>query len=133
MRYEKHLKEIANNTEKVQSLLQEYTDIRIRLEKVLYDEAKSVLYADMVKLIVKISDHILKSEEAVKKGVNSAMGGKVLELESERLMRVGKAEGRAEAVERLLKKGFSVEQISNMLDFDVDFIKHIEENLLISQ
>ena len=64
MRYEKHLKEIANNTEKLQSLLQEYTDIRIQLEKVLYGETESVLYADMVKLIIKISDYILKSRLA---------------------------------------------------------------------
>ena len=42
----------------------------------MYDEAESVLYVDMVKLIVKISDHILKSEEEVKKGVDSAMGEK---------------------------------------------------------
>lgn len=93
MRYEKQVKEIANNTEKLQSLLQEYADIRVQLEKVLYGEMESALYADMVKLIIKISDYILKSEEKVKKGVNDAMGGKVLELESERLIRVGKAEG----------------------------------------
>lgn len=96
MRYEKRLKEIADNTEKLQSLLQEYTDIRIQLEKTLYGEMESALYADLVKLIIKISDYILKSEEKVKKGVNDAMGGEVLELESERLIRIGKAEGKAE-------------------------------------
>lgn len=93
MRYEKQIKEIADNTEKLQSLLQEYADMRVQLEKVLYGETESALYADMVKLIIKISDYILKSEEKVKKGVNDAMGGKVLELESERLIKVGKAEG----------------------------------------
>lgn len=108
MRYEKHLKEIANNTEKLQSLLQEYTDIRIQLEKVLYNENESTLYADMVKLIIKISDYILKSEEKVKKGVNDAMGGKILELESERLIRVGKAEGESllgSLITKLLEAG----------------------------
>lgn len=96
MRYEKQLKEIADNTEKLQDFLQEYMDIRLLLEKTLYDEKKSTLYADMVKLIIKISDYMLQSEEKVKKGVNDAMGGKVLELESERLIRLGKAEGIAE-------------------------------------
>ena len=55
MRYERQVKEIADNTEKLQSLLQEYADIRVQLGKTLYGE-----------------------------------------LESERLMRIGKAEGRAE-------------------------------------
>lgn len=96
MRYEKQVKEIADNTQKLQSLLQEYADIRVQLEKTLYGESESALYADMVNLIVKISDYILESEEKVKKGVNDAMGGNVLELESERLIRIGKAEGRAE-------------------------------------
>ena len=96
MRYEKQVKEIADNTQKLQSLLQEYADIRVQLEKTLYGESESALYADMVNLIVKISDYILESEEKVKKGVNDAMGGEVLELESERLIRIGKAEGKAE-------------------------------------
>lgn len=116
MRYEKHLKEIANNTEKLQSLLQEYTDIRIQLEKVLCVETESVLYADMVKLIIKISDYILKSEEKVKKGVNNAMGGKVLELESERLLRIGKTEGKAEGeslLGDLITKLFNTGRISD--------------------
>ena len=96
MRYERQVKEIADNTEKLQSLLQEYADIRVQLGKTLYGEMESVLYADMVKLIIKIADYIIESEEKVKKGVNNAMGGEILELESERLMRIGKAEGRAE-------------------------------------
>ena len=62
----------------------------------VFKENKSVLYADLVKLIVEISDYILKKEENIRKGVSDAMGGKVLELESERLLRIGKAEGKAE-------------------------------------
>ena len=50
---------------------------------------------------MKISDYIFESEQGIRKGVNDAMGGKVLELESERLLRIGKAEGRAEG-EKLL-------------------------------
>ena len=76
MRYEKQVKELADNTEKLQLLLQEYADIRIQLEKTLYGKTESALYADMINLITKISDHILRSEEKVKKGVNDAMGGK---------------------------------------------------------
>ena len=59
----------------------------------------------MVKLITKISDYILKSEKRVKKKVSDVMGGKVLELESERLIRIGKAEGKAEGLAEGLAEG----------------------------
>lgn len=96
MRYEKSLGEISKDSEKMIALLKDYEDIRSRLEQELFKDNRSVLYADLVHLIIKISDYILNEEEIIKKGVGDAMGGKVLELESERLIRIGKAEGRAE-------------------------------------
>ena len=50
----------------------------------------------MTKLIVKISDYIFREENDVRKGIGEIMGGKVLELESERLKAEGQAIGRAE-------------------------------------
>ena len=47
------------------------------------------MYTNLTKLIVKIADYIFQKEEQVRKGIGDIMGGKVLELESERL----KAEG----------------------------------------
>ena len=96
MRYEKSLKEISQDSDKLIALLKDYEDIRSRLEKELFKENKSVLYADLVNLIQKISDYILREEETIRKEVGDVMGGKVLELESERLFRIGKAEGRVE-------------------------------------
>ena len=52
---------------------------------------KAELYTNLTKLIVKIADHIFEKEEDIRKGIGDVMGGKVLELESERL----KAEGEA--------------------------------------
>ena len=51
---------------------------------------------DLNKLIIKIADYICQSEEVVRKGIGEIMGGKVLELESERLLAEGKAIGEAE-------------------------------------
>ena len=56
---------------------------------------KAELYTNLTKLIVKIADHIFKKEEDIRKGIGDIMGGKVLELESERLKAAGKAEGEA--------------------------------------
>ena len=96
MRYEKSLNEISQDSEKLIALLKDYEDIRIRLEEELFKDNQSVLYTDLINLIKKIFDYILREETIIKKGVEDAMGGKVLELESERLFRIGKAEGKAE-------------------------------------
>jgi len=59
-------------------------------QKELTETGKSELYTDLTKLIIKIADYIFRKEEDIRKGIGDIMGGKVLELESERL----KAEGR---------------------------------------
>ena len=91
MRYEKKKHDMRKNPELLQVLLNEYDEIRINLEKELTETGKAELYTNLTKLIVKIADHIFKKEEDIRKGIGDVMGGKVLELESERL----KAEGEA--------------------------------------
>ena len=76
-------------------LLNEYEEIRVNLEKELTETGKSELYTDLTKLIVKIADYIFRKEEDVWKGISDIMGGKVLELESERLKAEGRTEGEA--------------------------------------
>ena len=98
MRYEKKGHDLNNNPELFQILLNEYEEIRINLEKELTETGtgRSELYTDLTKLIVKIADYIFRKEEDVRKGIGEIMGGKVLELESERLKAEGQAIGRAE-------------------------------------
>ena len=91
MRYEKKKYDMRKNPEFLQVLLNEYVEIRINLEKELTETGKAELYTNLTKLIVKIADHIFEKEEDIRKGIGDVMGGKVLELESERL----KAEGEA--------------------------------------
>lgn len=91
MRYEKKKHDMRKNLELLQILLDEYDKIRINLEKELTETGKAELYTNLTKLIVKIADHIFEKEEDIRKGIGDVMGGKVLELESERL----KAEGEA--------------------------------------
>ena len=96
MRYEKDLKEIGKDEERQSSLLKEYEKIRGYLEEEFLKKNPSILYMDLVKLIVKISDYVLRKEKKLREGVGDIMGGKVLELESERLIRIGKVQGRIE-------------------------------------
>ena len=91
MRYEKKKHDMRKNLELLQILLDEYDEIRINLEKELTETGKAELYTNLTKLIVKIADYIFEKDEDIRKGIGDVMGGKVLELESERL----KAEGEA--------------------------------------
>ena len=103
MRYEKDIHAISENPELFQHLLNEYDEIRTNLEKESSGAGKSKWYMDLNKLIIKISDYICQNEEKVRKGVDEIMGGKVLELESERLERIHKealAKATAEAEAR---------------------------------
>ena len=93
MRYEKKGHDFNNNPELFQVLLNEYEEIRVNLEEELTETGKSELYTDLTKLIVKIADYIFRKEEDVRKGIGEIMGGKVLELESERLKTEGMIAG----------------------------------------
>ena len=93
MRYEKKGHDFNNNPELFQMLLNEYEEIRVNLEKELTETGKSELYTDLTKLIVKIADYIFRKEEEIRKGIGEIMGGKVLELESERLKTEGMIAG----------------------------------------
>ena len=95
MRYEKRAHDMRENPRLFQTLLNEYEEIRVKLEKELTGSGRSELYTDLIKLIVKISDYIFQDEEKIQKGIGDAMGGKVLELESERLRAEGEARGKA--------------------------------------
>ena len=101
MRYEKKGHDLNNNPELFQLFLYDYEEIRINLERVLTETGRSELYTDLTKLIVKIADYIFRKEEDVRKGIGEIMGGKVLELESERLKAEGKAIGQAQGENRL--------------------------------
>lgn len=96
MKYEKTAGMIEKDPEMLQGLLKDYEDIRKRLEKELLLPERAELYMDLNKLIIRIADHIFRNEENVRKGVDEVMGGKVLQLESERLREEGEMRGKAE-------------------------------------
>ena len=101
MKYEKNIHKISKNPKLFESLLNEYEEIRIGLEKELTKSDKAEIYTDLNKLIIKIADYICQNEEMIRKGIGEIMGGKVLELESERLRAEGKMIGEAAGEERL--------------------------------
>ena len=99
LRYESFLKNSGSNAKKLEQLLTDYQKINNLLEHCT-DDKNSTLYIDMITLIEKIADHIIpKDNENVRERLGDIMGGKILQLESERLLEkgqlLGEAKGRA--------------------------------------
>ena len=120
-RYEKDIHEMSENPEMFQSLLNDYEEIRINLERELSGADKTALYMNLNKLIIKIADYICRNEKTVRKGIDEIMGGKVLELESERLERLQKeAEAEAKAIGeargRAIGEAIGEERLSTLLN-----------------
>ena len=99
MRYEKQADEFDTVPERLHILLAEYEEIRVRLEKELEDETTG-LYTDLIKLITKIADYIFRKDQKVRKELGEIMGGKVLELESERLTAKGMQQGMQQGMQK---------------------------------
>ena len=112
-RYEKDIHEMSENPEMFQSLLNDYEEIRINLERELSGADKTALYMNLNKLIIKIADYICRNEKTVRKGIDEIMGGKVLELESERLERLQKE---AEAEAKAIGEAIGEERLSTLLN-----------------
>ena len=92
---------------KLEQLLTDYQKISSALEQCT-DDKKSTLYIDMITLIEKIADHIIpKDNENIRERLGDIMGGKILQLESERL----REEERIDAIRNMIKYDVSKEKI----------------------
>ena len=101
MRYEKKLEQIEGDEEQTEELLSECEEILSRLEEALAEEPDT--FQDLLQLIRKVAEHLLAKQDKLKGEVETVMGGKVLELPSDKLREAeeagraaGIAEGRAE-------------------------------------
>ena len=101
MKFERKLNILEKDYQILNELLKEYEDIRKKLEEEISVSGKSELYTDLNKLIIRVSDYIFRDKEKIRKGVHEIMGGKVLQLESERLREEGKASGEIIGEERM--------------------------------
>lgn len=112
MRYEGAITQIANDDTRAAQLVSECSDLRASLESMTVETGDTVLYEELVELIIKVSDHLFSSYETLQKRVRRAMGGEVLELlhdRAERLEREGIARGieigLAQGLEQGLEQG----------------------------
>ena len=104
--HEKRFEEYEKNGAELESLKQEYAMIKTKLEK-LMEQGDITEYCDMSN---KVLEHIAVKYDSVKKGVQSVMGGKILEYEAKTIMNRGREEGREEGITVL---------VSTLKDMDV--------------
>ena len=99
IKYEQE-KGLDTDGEKWKELLDEYAKIEKYLEEKFLEKGNEKTYRDMVELIIQIADYVFRDKEKVRKGFGDVMGGKVLELESDRLIKQGLEQGFKRGVEQ---------------------------------
>lgn len=105
IKYEQE-KGLDTDSEKWKELLDEYAKIEKYLEKNCLEKGNEKAYRDMVELIIRIADYVFRDKEKVKKGFGDVMGGKVLELESDKLIQRGIEQG----LEKGIQQGIAMER-----------------------
>ena len=139
MRYEK--KDLDGEHQELKKMLEAYAEIEARLEKEFLEEGKEKGYRDLIELIIRIAEYILKDREKTRKGFGEVMGGKVLELESDKLIQKGLEQGRTQGLEqgleqgiknsvrKLLKNGLSVEETAKLLELPKERVCKIQAEM----
>lgn len=92
IKYEQE-KGLDTDGEKWKGFLDEYKKIEKYLEEKFLEKGNEKAYRDMVELIIRIADYVFRDKEKVRKGFGDVMGGKVLELESDKLIQRGVEQG----------------------------------------
>jgi hypothetical protein len=136
-RYEKVLsekKDIESADEALENAVNDlvyFRDEMLRLheEKELSDDE----IIDLMGFVNTIITHITNGNKNEERLVN-IMGGTVLETESEKLIRRGREEGRDNVIEatikRMLFKGKTPEEISDLCGYDLSYVQKVEKNIL---
>ena len=65
----------------------------------MLNQGREEIYRDLIDLIIRIADYIFRKTETIRKGVGEIMGGRVLELPSERLIQQGIEKGIEQGIE----------------------------------
>ena len=107
MRYEKMKEQVETDSELRERIFQECRAIEQYLEKGFLKKGMEKEFRDMTELVNRIGDYIFLKQQKVRKGLGEIMGGKVLELESDKLIKKGEQIGKQigkKAVTELTKK-----------------------------
>ncbi len=129
IRYEKLREQLEMDGTLRKELYTEYRNIERYLEKLFLQNGQEKSFRDMMELINRITGYIFSKSEKIKEGLGEIMGGQVLELESDKLIKRGVEKGviekLAELVAKRMRKGDTPEQIAELLEEDKQLIQKI--------
>ena len=113
--HEKRFEEYENDETKLKLLQEEYELIKNRLEELMNQgEISEYMKCTISDMSNKVLEHIAVKYDSVKKGVQSVMGGKVLEYEAKAI----RNEGLEEGMEKGMEKGINA-LVSTLKDMNV--------------
>jgi len=102
--YENKFKNINNNEEQLKKLMDEYYEIKNRLEKLCLEEKLDTFTKSVICTMTEnVINRIAKKYKNIREGVTEVMGGKVLDYEAKRILNRGKELGK----ELGIKEGFA--------------------------
>ena len=96
MRFQKDFKQMEKDREKRNSMLEELKGMDAKLVEHADKANLSGVYTNLMEFAQKIADHMLEKQPKTKKEVRKIMGGKILELHTEKVMKKGIRKGRKE-------------------------------------
>ena len=116
MRYEKMKRQLENDEVLRGKLFQEYKKIGDYLKQKLLDRGLEKEFRDIRELIDRIVEYSFSESKNVRKGLGEIMGGQVLELESDRLIKKGEqlGEARGKEIGKELGKELGAEQMASL-------------------
>lgn len=97
----------------------------------MLNQGREEIYRDLIDLIIRIADYIFRKTETIRKGLGEIMGGRVLELPSERLIQQGIELGEEKQSYRIaramLEDGeLSLEKISCLTGLNMEELEKIQ-------
>lgn len=127
IRYEKNAERIERDDAVFYALMEEYETIEKGLEKNLLEEGKEKEYRDLIELITRIANYIFCDFERTRKGIGEIMGGKVLELESDKLIKKGVQQGQKETAVRMLQAGrYTIGEIAEISGLSFEGVNELK-------
>lgn len=129
MRYEKELPEIAKDPERVSRLLAEYEEIRVQLKRELPKDEEAAVYTRLEELTKRISDYILKSEQVLKERMGDVMGGKVLELETDKILERAYEKAYEKVIRNMLAANETPERICMYAECPMEQVLRVKEKM----
>lgn len=123
MRYEKGLESIAGSNTRTAELLAECAELRANLEEATLAAGDELLYEQLVELIIKVSDYMLRAHEVLRRKVRRAMGGEVLELmreHAERMEREAEERGMKQGIKQGIEQGIEQGRLEVLADLVQD-------------